>query len=377
MVSTDVFVIGGGPAGLAAAIAARAKGFRVTLADAATPPIDKTCGEGLMPDSLEALRRLGLSVDGLERSFPFRGIRFVLAEARVGAQVDASFPKGVGIGVRRTLLHQMMVDRAADAGVEMMWGSRVKGLHDAVKARWIIGADGQNSRVRSWAGLDECGRESRRFGFRRHYRVAPWTDCMEIYWGKGCQIYVTPVAANEVCVALISHHSRLRLDEALAGFPELTARLNEAYASFAERGAVSATRELRRVVKGNVALVGDASGSVDAITGEGLCLSFLQAMRLADALVQERLEDYQTAHRQFMKRPAMMADMMLLLDRFPWLRDRVVPALAARPAVFSKMLAMHVGEISRAEFLRDAILPLGWQMLSTERVLANRPARTN
>ena len=48
--STDIFVIGGGPAGLATAIAARQRGFDVVVADGAQPPIDKPCGEGLMPD---------------------------------------------------------------------------------------------------------------------------------------------------------------------------------------------------------------------------------------------------------------------------------------------------------------------------------------
>src|SRR6201999_3423768 len=59
---TDVFVIGGGPAGLAAGIAARKKGFRVVVADGAQWPIEKACGEGLMPDSVAALRELGVSV---------------------------------------------------------------------------------------------------------------------------------------------------------------------------------------------------------------------------------------------------------------------------------------------------------------------------
>jgi flavin-dependent dehydrogenase len=339
------------------------------LADAAIPPIDKTCGEGLMPDSLAALSRLGMHPDGIESSYRFRGIRFVSGAARV----DASFPQGLGIGVRRTLLHQMMVDRAANAGVEMIWGACVAGIDGervrlgggAINTRWIVGADGQNSRVRTWANLDDCERESRRYGFRRHYRVAPWTDCMEIYWGSGCQVYVTPVSAEEVCVALISRNAQLRLDTAMAGFPELAGRLEGASSTSTERGAVSATRSLRRVAKGNVALVGDASGSVDAITGEGLCLSFQQAMRLADALASGKIEDYQSAHPDFMRRPAMMAEMMLLLDRFSWLRHKVVPAMAARPAVFAKMLAMHVGEISRPQFVRDAILPLGWQMLRT------------
>ncbi len=57
--STDVFVVGGGPAGLAAAIAARQKGLQVILADGAEPPIDKPCGEGLLPESLAALQDWG------------------------------------------------------------------------------------------------------------------------------------------------------------------------------------------------------------------------------------------------------------------------------------------------------------------------------
>src|ERR1700736_446450 len=95
--STDVFVIGGGPAGLAAAIAARQRGLQVTLADGSKPPIDKPCGEGLMPDGQEALAQLGISVP-VGESYPFRGIRFVSG----GLSVDANFPQGSGIGLRRT-----------------------------------------------------------------------------------------------------------------------------------------------------------------------------------------------------------------------------------------------------------------------------------
>jgi menaquinone-9 beta-reductase len=59
---TEVFVAGGGPSGLAAAIAARQAGFAVTLADVAHPPIDKACGEGIMPDGLAALAQLGITL---------------------------------------------------------------------------------------------------------------------------------------------------------------------------------------------------------------------------------------------------------------------------------------------------------------------------
>ena len=92
----DVFVIGGGPAGLAAAIAARQRGMSVVVADGTEPPIDKACGEGLMPETIAALAELGVEIHP-NAGYRFRGIRFLQQEA----QVDGEFPQGLGIGVRQ------------------------------------------------------------------------------------------------------------------------------------------------------------------------------------------------------------------------------------------------------------------------------------
>jgi flavin-dependent dehydrogenase len=364
--STDVFVIGGGPAGLAAAIAARRRGFHVTLADCSVPPIDKACGEGIMPDGLAAARELGLELDRAE-AYPFRGIRFCDG----AAAVESPFPHGCGAGLRRTALHRLMTARAAEDGVRLVWGARVGGLRPHgvevnggfVRASWIVGADGGNSLVRRWAGLDACVRDSRRFGFRRHYPVAPWSEFMEIHWGDGCQVYVTPVAAREICVVLISRNQRLRLDDALPHFPELARRLAAGGAGTLERGGISASRRLRQVARGRVALVGDASGSVDAITGEGLCLLFQQALALAEAMREGDLRRYESAHRRIGQRPAWMARLMLLMGRRNLLRRRAMRAFAAQPRLFAGMLAMHVGEISVREFLSNGAA-LGWHMLT-------------
>jgi menaquinone-9 beta-reductase len=366
---TDVFVVGGGPAGLAAAIAARGKGLRVVVADCSRPPIDKSCGEGLMPDSLDALRNLGVTISS-EHSFPFRGIRFLAP----GASVSADFPCGSGLGIRRTTLHQLLVDRAAETGVQFLWGAHVNGISSGgavvdgrlVRSRWIVGADGQNSYVRRWAELDAFRSCKRRFGFRRHYRVTPWSDCVEIYWGNGCQFYITPVSPHEVCVVLLSRDRHLRVDRALPEFPELRDRLKAAVPSGAERGAVSVSCSFEEVVRNRVALIGDASGSVDAITGEGMCLAFQQASALAFALAAGDLGTYAAQHRRLMRRPSFIADVMLLLDRFPGLRHRAMRALSAKPAIFATLLATHVGARSPSAMVTSA-LPLGWQMLTAGR----------
>jgi len=339
-------VAGGGPAGLAAAIAARLQGFDVLVADAAQPPIDKACGEGLMPDSLDALHRLGIAFDS-DQAFAFRGIRFI-AE---GGRVAANFRHNPGIAIRRIRLHQLLIDRAEELGVKLLWRTRVAGISEGVVSldngqihcRWVIGADGERSPVRRWANLDAVHRESFRYGFRRHYRVRPWTDFMEIYWGPGCQMYVTPVGAGEACVALITRDPRLRLGAALPMFPELARRLQNAPLASQERGALTFTRRLKRVYRGRTVLIGDASGSVDAITGEGMSLSFRQAFVLADALIAGDLKRYQIEHDRMRRRPAIMAQAMLLLDRFPRVRPRVLRAFAAQPVIFENLLAVHAG----------------------------------
>lgn len=329
--AADVFVVGGGPAGLAAAIAARRRGMDVLLSDPAVPPIDKACGEGILPGGVAAAAELGVSLHGV----PLHGIRF--CDGPLAA--EANFPASPGMGVRRTTLHSAMVGHARDLGVRFQWSTAVRSLED-IRARWIIGADGAQSRVRAWAGLDEFRRDARRFGFVRHFPVAPWTDLIEIHWGDRFQIYITPVAANEVGVALLTRDPRLRLDAALESFPRLSRRLGPWAGP--DRGALTASRRLRSVVRDRVALIGDASGSVDAITGEGISLSFVQAQALAGALEAGDLSAYAAAHDRMFRRPRLMADLLLLLDRRPVLRGLVIRAFSARPSVFARVLAAHV-----------------------------------
>jgi flavin-dependent dehydrogenase len=334
----DVFVIGGGPAGLAAALAARHAGMRVIVADGSEPPIDKACGEGLMPDSRTAAAALGIKIP-TNAGHEFRGIRFVGA----GRSVSGDFPEGRGLGVRRTKLHALMIEAAEEAGIEMRWKTPVSGLSD-INARWIIGADGAGSRVRRWVGLEEPVRNSMRFAYRRHFAIQPWSEFVEVWWAHQCQIYVTPIADHEVCLALIAREPAVRLDQALERhFPALHDRLSGAESASRERGAITASMKLRRVAHGNVALIGDASGSVDAITGEGLCLAFRQAHLLARALAAGNLELYNREHPRIALRPHLMARLMLLLDRGEFVRSTGLKALSAVPSLFQKLLEVHVG----------------------------------
>jgi 2-polyprenyl-6-methoxyphenol hydroxylase-like FAD-dependent oxidoreductase len=341
-----VCVVGAGPAGLAAAIALRRNGCIVTVLDWAIPPIDKACGEGLMPDGVQALHELGIDIPG-ETGFPFCGIRF--ADGR--SSVFAEFPSGIGKGLRRTALHELLVQHANSLGISAIWNAKHVQLTDGgiflgdrfLAADLVVGADGQKSQIRRQAGLNRVSHENRRYGFRRHYRIAPWSAYMELHWGTRSQVYVTPIAADEICVAVISRHSKLRLEQAIYEFPELSERLRNAEPVSQELGALSISRRLHRVQHKNVVLVGDASGSVDAITGEGICLAAKQACALATALESDDIRSYQLRHRTLMRRSQTMASLMLMLERDAGLQRRALAGLAQHPEVFQSLLAVHVG----------------------------------
>jgi flavin-dependent dehydrogenase len=187
---------------------------------------------------------------------------------------------------------------------------------------------------------------------------------MELYWGRQCQIYVTPVGHEEVCVALISSSQklRLRIEDALGEFPELGARLENAGHASHERGAITVTRRLRRVCRGHTVLVGDASGGVDAITGEGLCLAFRQAALLGDCLASGDLARYERGHRALIRRPALMARMMLFMAKHRHLRRRAMQVFQSSPQSFAGMLAIHVGEGSTRDYISNGIA-LGRELL--------------
>jgi flavin-dependent dehydrogenase len=359
-IQSDVLIAGAGPSGLACAIAAVRQGLQVEVIDAARPPIDKACGEGLLPGSLESLAALGFDLkhdlDPTE-SAVLRGIRFIgdSASSNDYITVQAAFPANPGRGVRRTALHSLLLDRAASLGVRFHWENAVRSIatnnkiavvqtsSQTLRARFLIGADGHQSRIATLAGLTRGVVRSRRIGLRQHYAVAPWSQFVEVYWSNHGQAYVTPISSNEICVAFVAREKIGDPNQTLSQFPALKRHLAAAEPSDPPRGSITLGRTLQRVTSGNIALIGDASGSVDAITGEGLALGFRQAVALARALKDNNLAAYRQAHRRIQRLPTLMSQGLLLMDRSSRIRDVALNIFERSPWLFERLLQLHIG----------------------------------
>ena len=272
-----------------------------------------------------------------------------------------------------------MVERAVEAGVHLRWQTHVQLQPDGsvtlsgqqFRYGCLIGADGQSSRVRRWAGLDRGRLMSRRFGFRQHFAVAPWSPYVEVYWGRNGQAYVAPVGNDQVCVVGMARDPQMRLADLLPELPLLAAKLHGAKVQSdpldAERGGLMTTRRLRHVARGRVALISDASGSVDAITGEGLALGFRQALLLADCLavrdVESGLKRYDKLHGRILNVPQTMSMALLLMDRYASLRTRAMRMLASDQGLFARMLGVHVGAESLTSLLLSKGPEIAWKMI--------------
>lgn len=361
----DVAVVGGGPAGLAVAALAARRGLGVVLLERSALPHDKACGEGVMPAGLRVLDRLGaLERLGTTESGPIRGVRYVQED---GSTLEGALPGGGGRGVRRTALSAALLEVARASGVEIADRTAVRSHRRTAEAmvletdggersaRVLIAADGLHSALRRSEGLERPARGPRRFGLRQHFVCAPWTDRVEVHLSTDGEAYVTPCGDSRVGVAFLWSDGRLEakptVESLLGRFALLHRRLAGAEADSGPRGAGPFLQRARAWTAERFALLGDAGGYVDAITGEGLSVALVCAEALAGCLpdVLRRNGDVRafgpyvaTARREFRKY-AWTARAVLELARRPALRRSVVAQLSRRPRAFEWLLTRTVG----------------------------------
>jgi flavin-dependent dehydrogenase len=332
----DVVVVGGGPVGLAAAIEARLAGLTAAIIEPRADDIDKACGEGLMPGALPLLARLGVDPVGM----PLRGVRYTNGRR----SAEHLFRSGVGRGVRRTTLQHALVTRARELGVERIEGRVEQFEHDGtgvtvggVRASWLFGADGLHSVVRRLAGLERSApQRARRFGIRQHFRLAPWSELIEVHWARHAEVYVTPAGPELVGIAMLGP-ARTDFEATIATIPELATRLRGAKPASSVRGAGPFLQRATRPSVGRVLLVGDASGYVDAITGEGLRLGFDQARIAVEAAVSGDASGYPASWRRSTRNFRVLTTGLVRAATSP-LRSGIVPLASLAPGLYGSVV---------------------------------------
>lgn len=375
-----VVVVGAGPAGSSLAIRLARSGLTVQLLDRAVFPRFKPCGEFISPECLPLLAELGV-LDQVRAAgaHVVRGMRLYGFERKVEGYYGRSRPTGreapeEGLALRREILDNLLLEQARrTTGVEVVEGFRVtdllvedrvrgvvgqtrEGERREIPADFTVGADGLHSRVAAALGLRRRVRWLQKYALVSRYRGVPAEPVGEVHLFPGGYFAGCGVDEGLFTLNLVVGREPIPggkpalerfFDARAASHPSLGPRLRQARRIDPVRviGPLAATTA-RQVVDG-AALIGDACGYVDPVTGEGIYFALRTAALLAEvlpsALVTGRTEAAALAayparrrrelgRRFFMARalqrgmrsPLLTRGFMALLSRSPGLMDWLV-----------------------------------------------------
>lgn len=394
--SCDIFIAGGGPAGLAAAISLATAGLHVVVCEPKAYPIDKACGEGIMPTGVKELCKLGvdkyLSPDDYA---PFRGIKYHTLKGASSA--SGLFSEGPGWGIERVRLSTAFRKRISDFSnvtlVQSKFGSYRKSTGSLLvetrsagtfNTRLLIGTDGLHSGVRRAAGLEGAASSLRRWGIRRHYRIKPWSDFVEVYWGDGAEAYITPCGPELIEVAFLWNKvvfpqrrgGTALFEDMAAHFPAVFEKLLQAAPTDTIRSAGPLHQRVLSPVADGVLLAGDAAGYLDAITGEGISLALMQTAAIGNTVVPllksstgvptaHDLHPYLRQYKRDIRLYYSLTHLALFFSRHPAAAEKTIQTLSEYPDVFQTLLTMNMGRWPQIARLVEAGIRLSEGVLKS------------
>lgn len=364
----DALVIGGGPAGSTTALLLARSGMKVVLCEARPALPDRVCGMYLCPAGVALLDALGLRhrVEGSAR----RLHGMVMVSPGLD-RLETRFPTHAGVpdhglALPRPALDNALLDAAREAGVDFRLGCRPEPVRsaggwrvpapgfDPVEARLLIGADGRKSSTARRLGLSLPVRRSRTAIHIDRPALRETQSLGEMHvFPDGTYIGLNPVNAWTVNVSLVCDPSELRqrpaaeaINDRIARSPHL-AGLVEPIPSGARPGVTfPANARVRAAATCDAALVGDASGYIDPLTGEGIFAALWTAEALARRVTAGwhtlplALAAYATARARNQRAKSILCEVFQQCIGRPWLANGVLRFLARRQAVADSFIGI-------------------------------------
>jgi flavin-dependent dehydrogenase len=330
----SVAIIGAGPAGSTLAALLASRGVAVTLYDREQFPRDKLCGEFLSYDALPILDRLGVLARIDAHGAP-RIDRCRIVGAR--RTYEFALPHEAR-GVSRMLLDDLLLREAIARGAKF-------DIREVTPATVTVGAWGRWGRhdtqlARSFVR----DRSHRNFGFKRHYRGSGTNSAIELYSFSRGYLGVNDVEGSITNICGLVHASRLaghkgRWDAFVEKIRAEEPALERLYARYtpAQEQFLSSEPVIfraRSAVEGGIFMIGDASGVIDPLTGNGMAMAIQSALLLAPLVLRllesphrrEAIEaEYRARHRR------------LFAKRIGW--SRTVARMLSRPRLLDAALA--------------------------------------
>jgi menaquinone-9 beta-reductase len=312
VLAADVVVIGGGPAGAAAAISLARAGRDVTLVDKARFPRDKACGDGLTTGALRLLEDLGLDP---ARVAAWQGVDDVVVRGPAGHEVGFPLPRGRGTYAavaRRSDLDAALLDQARSAGAKVLDGHACAGVHEdaghvelrvdgvgELTAAYAVAADGMWSPTRKHLGLAVAGYRGEWHAFRQYFASVGSRAARDLFvWFEPDLLpgyaWSFPLPGNRANVGFgIIRGGHVERIQDMAGIwrdlldrPHIRRVLgDEAHPEAPHRAwPIPARIDEVALTARRTLFVGDAAAASDRLTGEGIGQALLTGILAAQAI---------------------------------------------------------------------------------------------
>ncbi len=396
----EVIIVGGGPAGSSTGYFLAQMGVDVTILDRARFPRDKVCSEYLSPEASRILSTMG--VLGQIQAAPTAKLTGMMVRTPRGHELRGHFASDHGfrgysdhgIAIRRTILDEILLRRAASAGARVLEGLKVTDLErsaagpvegvrvtDAggatrsLRAKMIVGADGLRSVVARRLGLMRSGGWPQRIAIATHYRgIEGVGDVGEIHVDRGGYFGMANVGDGMTNVALVVPTSRAGeiagdrtgfLEDWIHDRPQLAPRFRSAERVTAVRTTGPFASRARKPWVPGAALVGDAADFFDPFTGEGIYSALrggeLIAPHIADIMRNPATEiaclrEYARTRRKVFGDKWRFERMVGRAVSTPWMMDRVGKVLSRRSDLADLMVGVAGDFVPAKEVLNIQFL---------------------
>jgi len=361
----DALIVGGGPAGAAAALQLARRGYLVSILERSRFPRTKVCGEYLSPGACSGLTDLGLMPAVAREAHVLRSIALGGFDVE---PVTLRLPANGAASISRSKLDSIMLAAACGAGAQLIGGSFLDasetrtgievryrdrdGREAEIRARVLVGADGAWSAVAQRRGMARAQRRGGRWAVGGHLRERGDGDTLEMYVGQDGYYARNPLGDDGVNAMLVLGSPTLGDDAERAALSISAGRRGFGSATLEKRVSVGPLRYAPQAIANRrVLLTGDAAGLLDPFVGQGVAVAIESSATVADAVktivdggsMSSAAARFSAARRAAVLPRSMLAGAVNAIIRNRFLRARAARAIERDRGPAETLLAAVAG----------------------------------
>ncbi|QNR83458.1 FAD-dependent monooxygenase [Pedobacter riviphilus] len=301
---TEILIIGGGLAGLTAALHLNKVGLNVTLIEKDTYPHHKVCGEYISNEVLLYFAWLGLDIENLAPTL----ISDLLFTSLSGKSIKTKLPLG-GFGLSRytidhylyTELIRRKINVIHDRVVQINFANNqftVATANHTFAAAYVIGAYGKRSSIDVKLNRSFINKRSPYLAVKAHYRADFPNNLVSLHNFKGGYCGVSKVENDRLNICYLANYEHFKKYKSILTFQENVLYKNRYLRAIFENatslfdipltiGQISFER--KEPVYNHILMIGDTAGLIHPLCGNGMAMA-IHAAKIVSELLHQRIE---------------------------------------------------------------------------------------